>query len=77
MIKTATYIAPSAWAPYLLNGDASGLTAAELDTCKAWRDSLTGEIVDCEDHGFVWRHDAYSFMPLGADCQAYTVIDAT
>jgi hypothetical protein len=69
------YLAPSVWASYLINGDASGIDDADIAACDAWYDSLRGEIVDCEAYGFVWRHDAYAFFPLGADCQAYTVIE--
>lgn len=67
--------APSAWASYLINGDASGIDAADIAAVEAWleREGL-GLPCDCEDAGFHWHHDAYVEMPLGADCQTYTFI---
>ena len=69
-------IAPSCWASYLINGDASGIDAEDVAACDAWvaREGL-GLPVDCEDAGFCWRHDASNEMPLGADCQEYVFID--
>lgn len=67
--------APSYWASYLINGDDSGMDEGEIAACEAWleREGL-GTPVSCEGAGFIWRHDAYHEMPLGADCQEYTFI---
>lgn len=74
-MKTTTYIAPSAWASYLINGDASGLEGAEQAACDAWIASVgLGDPVGCENAGFVHYHDARAHMPLAADCQEYTFL---
>jgi hypothetical protein len=65
-------VAPSAWASYLINGDASGLSDGEQAQIDAWIDAEgLGSPVSCEDHGFTNSHDAYQFCPLAADCQNY------
>lgn len=65
--------APSSWASYLINGDASGMDLADKSAADAWiaRVGLGGP-VDCEDDGFHWQHDAMKECPLGADCQGYS-----
>lgn len=67
--------APSHWASYLINGDASGMDEADIEACDAWiaREGL-GAPVSCEDAGFMRRHDAYLECPLGADCQTYAFL---
>ncbi len=65
--------APSAWASYLFNGDASGMSEDDLVACDSWRAArFVGEAIFCTDARFMWLHDAYDYMPLGADCQVYT-----
>lgn len=32
--------APAYWAPYLINGDASGMEDAEIAACDAWQEKL-------------------------------------
>jgi hypothetical protein len=71
-IITAT--APSYWASYFINGDASGMEAAEIEAADKFADWLGGSIVDCEDDGFRKYHDAYQFYPLAADCAVYTAL---
>lgn len=74
-MNTRTYTAPSAWASYLINGDATGLEDGEEARIEAWLNWVgLGAPVGCEDAGFCWRHDAYEFCPLGADCQEYTFL---
>jgi len=65
--------APSYWASYLINGDASGMDDDEIKACDAWiaREGL-GSPCDCTDAGFMTWHDARHEMPLAADCQVYT-----
>jgi hypothetical protein len=71
-IKSFSATAPSAWASYLINGDASGIDEDDVKQADAWieREGL-GMPVSCEDAGFTWRHDAYEECPLGSDCQEY------
>lgn len=77
-LEVITATAPSAWACYLINGDASGLDAADVKACDAWiaREGL-GTPVSCDDAGFLHWHDARPECPLAADCQTYAfLIDA-
>ena len=83
--KTVTGIAPSFWAVYLINGDATifdyqttpdnpdaaDKELAQADAFAAW---LGGHIVDAVDYGFAWSHDATRFGVKGADCQTYTAL---
>ena len=63
--------APSYWASYLINGDASGLEDDEQRACDAWLASeKLGTPVDCFDAGFCANHDARSYA-LPGDCQTY------
>lgn len=66
--------APSSWASYLVNGDASGLDDDEQAACDAWVDSLAPHTycVDAKDADFITWHDARQFAPYAADCQTYT-----
>jgi hypothetical protein len=78
MSRADTYTAPSAWACYFINGDASGLEDDEIDAADAFIDSIgMGAPVSCDDAGFVTFHDAREFMPLAADCQTYTFLVMT
>jgi hypothetical protein len=73
-IETVTATAPSHWACYFINGDASGMEdedIAQADQFAAW---LGGNIVSCEDAGFMGWHDARQFGTLAADCQTYTAL---
>ncbi len=71
-----TYTAPSAWAPLLINGDASGMTPGDEVAAQAWLASINlGAPADCEDAGFRWHHDAWRFCKLAADCQTYTFLE--
>ena len=68
--------APSAWASYLINGDASGIEDADIEAANAWikRQGL-GSPVSCKDAGFMRNHNAFEEMPLSADCQEYIFHD--
>jgi len=65
--------APSHWAGYLINGDATGISADEAALAEAWiaREGL-GLPTGCEDAGFMRFHDAWAECPFAADCQDYT-----
>lgn len=83
MLETITATAPSDWASYLINGDASGIDDADVaaaDAFCSWVISGRAEWqspVGCEDAGFLAQHDAYHLFPFGADCQTYLfLIDA-
>ncbi len=73
-----SYSAPSSWASYLINGDASGLEPDEITACDAWtkmvwrfNPSARGP-VDCKDIGFRKYHDARHLIGgRAADCQEY------
>ena len=62
----------SAWASYLINGDASGLDDGEAATVDAWlaAEEVPGSPATCDDAGFRWRHDASNYA-LAGDCQTY------
>jgi hypothetical protein len=63
--------APSHWAPYLINGDASGLDVDEQLACDAWLEAEgVRDVLDAEDAGFIRWHDAAEFA-LAANCQTY------
>ena len=68
--------APAAWASYLINGDASGLTWAEQSSANAWALQATEghrwHIVDCGEPWFTW-----SFRLYGGDYQGGEVCDYT
>ena len=67
--------APSAWASYFINGDASGLEDEEQAQADAFLARLGwGAPVGCEDAGFMRRHDAFPECPLAADCQEYAFL---
>jgi hypothetical protein len=74
-LDTIDVTAPSHWASYLINGDASGMEDDEIAACNAWiaREGV-GMPVSCEDAGFIWYHDARPECPFGADCQTYTFL---
>ena len=72
-LKIIQVIAPSVWASYLINGDASSLNQEDIEACDNFVASLpVKNCIDCTDCGFLNLHDAYEFMPLGGDCAEYT-----
>lgn len=74
-LQVMTATAPSHWASYLINGDASGMEGEEQAQCDAWieREGL-GLPVSCDDAGFMTWHDARTECPLASDCQEYTFL---
>lgn len=77
-IKTAVGTAPAHWAPYLINGDASGISEDDAKQADAFEEWLTGEhgyISGCSlESLFKTYHDARKFGALAADCLTYTAI---
>jgi hypothetical protein len=73
-MKTVTATAPSYWACYFINDDATGMEDAEIAQADAFAEWLGGSIVDCEDAGFITYHDARQFGVLAADCSTYTAL---
>ena len=76
-MKTITLTAPSHWACYLINDDASGLDDEDIRACDLFFRSQFGKrgaiCVDAEDIGFVAWHDARAYA-LAADCSEFTFI---
>lgn len=73
-LSSVSGTAPSAWASYLVNGDASGISEEDIAQANAFAAWMGGPIVGCDDYGFTSRHDAIRFGALGADCQTYTAL---
>ncbi len=73
-LETISGTAPSHWACYFLNGDSDGMEAEDIAAADLFAAWLGGNIVSCEDAGFLWYHDARQFCPLGSDCQTYTAL---
>jgi hypothetical protein len=78
MTQTHTVIGSAYWAPYLINGDASGLNDDEIAWCDAWyaRELSSDEdIVDCDEPYFSWSYGFYTGCPFtGGDLVEYIVI---
>jgi hypothetical protein len=72
--QTVTGYAPSHWASYLVNGDASDLTTTDRFNADRFARWLGGSIVSCEDAGFMKHHDASQFRVGASDCQEYVAI---
>jgi hypothetical protein len=64
------YTAPSAWASYLINGDASGLEDSEIKEADSFVESVgLGAPIDAQDAGFLTHPDYGTFA---GDCQTYS-----
>jgi hypothetical protein len=73
-----TAIAPSSWASYLINGDATGISDSDRQAADAWvKRQNMGAAASCDDYGFTRWHDALEECPFGADCQTYTFLVET
>ena len=69
-LQFVTATAPSYWAPYLINGDPSGLEDDEIAAADAFTDGKL--CIDAEEVGFKSFHDAWAYCPFAADCCEYT-----
>ena len=73
--ETVTGTAPSYWAVYFINGDSSGMEDSEIEQADKFAEWLGGNIVSCEDEGFMSSHDAMRVCgTLAADCSTYTAL---
>ncbi len=68
----------SAWASYLINGDASGLSDEERNLADAWCERELGPndcIVDCGEPYFTWSYRLHTGCPYqGGDVVDYRVL---
>jgi hypothetical protein len=78
-IRHFTVTAPSHWASYYINDDASGLTDDEIkaaDKFAVWlaRNEPNLACIDIGDEEFIHYHDAFDFYPYAADCSPFKFI---
>jgi len=80
MIEVDEATGAAHWASYLVNGDASGLSAEERALCDAWQEKLKPWYVvdvarDASGEGiearFTWSYSLHT----GADCAGGDVLD--
>ena len=75
MIEVDTITGPNYWASYLVNGDASGLTAEEKAACDAWQASIAPWYVvstgDDQEPRFTWHFRLYGGTADGGDVIDY------
>ena len=76
-LETVTATAPSYWNCYFIYGDAGDMDDNEITQADAFAAWLGGNIVNCEDAGFIHWHDARQFGVLASDCQTYTALVET
>lgn len=71
-LEAVTYVLPSYWASYLINGDDSGLEEGERAQINEWlhQEDLP-DPVDCGESYFSWINDA---TDLGGDVCEYTFL---
>lgn len=69
-----TYILPSYWASYIINGDASGLDNVELDIIKQWEKAAGVKLQSClgcsDEEQFIRHHSVYPEV-LACNCLEY------
>ena len=73
-IKTDIVEAPSHWACYLINGDASGMDDAEIAACDEYFKGI--RVLDCnpETERFTWSADLFGSTSKGDTVCEYTVV---
>jgi hypothetical protein len=76
-MEKITLTAPSYWASYLINDDASGMDDEEIKACDTWLKFQFSRkhaiCVDAEEVGYMVWHDAKLYA-LPADCCEYTFL---
>lgn len=75
-MATFTYTLPAHWAPYLINGDESGLSVMEALQIEGFLagEGLFTNCLSCTDEEGDFRtyHDATPYGVLACNCLAYT-----
>ena len=73
-IKTDIVEAPSHWACYLINGDASGMDEEQIAACDKYFAGM--EVIDCntETERFTWSADLFGSTSQGDTVCEYTVV---
>lgn len=73
-LETLKLTAPSYWASYLINGDASGLRDGEERDIDSWLAEMAPDwgspVGVSEDSEFLWYHSACMWVG-GSDCLTY------
>ena len=73
-VNLVEFKAPAAWASYLINGDASGITEDERKRADEYTRGL--DVIDCEDEAhFTWSFDLYGGECAGGEVLRYSAID--
>ena len=62
------------WAPYLINGDCSGLDDSDIRDADQFARYVGGYIFDCSDESFFARPE-YPPQSLAGDCVEFHFID--
>lgn len=68
------YLLPAHWSSYLVNNDASGFSAKDIEVCQSLlRDEKLGSCLTCSDESnFCKSHDATKYGVLACNCLTYT-----
>lgn len=72
--RAVSATAPESWAPYLINGDAEGLSSDEKAAADSFVEFLGAAPCSCEESGFLWRPDSFRFWPYGAQCCTFSAM---
>jgi len=75
-IAVTKEIAPSVWASYLINGDASGLDDDDIAACYAWCEAMEPAYVVStvdEDPWFTWSYALYGGTASGGNVFTYVL----
>ena len=74
MHETYTFVLPSYYASYLINGDASSLNDEELEIIREFLlNNNLGSCLDCsEDEWFQWYNDLFPNRKLGCSVMKFS-----
>jgi len=68
-------VAPAYWASAIINDDFTGIDSeAECERVEAFIDSLPGNVVDCDDLGFMLSYGTDTPSELAGDYCEYSVV---
>lgn len=73
-MQVETFAGAAHWAPYLINGDASGLDARDVALCDAWHAGLAPFYV-VSDTGEEPRFTWFYALHTGDTCSGGSVVD--